>query len=71
MTVGSGRDQRQLPRVAVVDVRRPDAREQRVGIERLEVGRDVLGLLHADLEGQEGVRVLLVEPDRQQVARRP
>ena len=47
MTVAPRVDEGQLAGVAVVDVGRPDAREERPRRERLEVGGDVLGLRDA------------------------
>ena len=65
---GAAGDQGHLARHAVVNVGRAHARQQRLHAGRLEERRDVLGLLHADFEGQEAAGLCLVKPEGHEVA---
>ena len=65
---GSGADESDRTRIAIVHIGRADSGKDRATIERLEIRGDVLGVLHADLKGQEGLRVICIEPDPEHAA---
>ena len=66
----AARDQWQFAWVAVVHVRRRDADQRRTDAERLEVCRNVLGLLRCDLERKKSVGFVRIQSDGQEVPSR-
>ncbi len=63
-------DQRNRPRIAVVDVGRGDSRKQRTGWRRIEVRGDVLFLVRTDSVWQERIDLVLVQAEGQEPAAR-
>jgi hypothetical protein len=61
----SGSNERQSSRVAIVNIRGTDSRQRRIFGKWLEKGRDVFCFLHRNLEGEQGIRIVLVYRDGQ------
>ncbi len=61
-------EERQLARIAVVDVSRANTSQKRIRCQRWEPSGDVFRLFEAHLEWEQGIGVRLVQADSQAVA---